>query len=180
MRTLEVRRHTMRRKPGQRLSQDGIELARLVGDGSGHFDLVVSSDVPRAIETAIAMGYEVNEIDPMLGQLPDDVFDSGVWPASFDKVEQAVASKGPISRFADEQSRIWTGIAQKIPEGGNALVVTHGLFVEAGAIASLPEADHGSWGGAIGYCEGVRLTFDGTFENCQILRVPDERHLVEN
>ena len=88
MRTLEVRRHTMRRKPGQRLSQDGIELARLVGDGSGHFDLVVSSDVPRAIETAIAMGYEVNEIDPMLGQLPDDVFDSGVWPASFDKVEQ--------------------------------------------------------------------------------------------
>ena len=97
MRTLEVRRHTMRRKPGQRLSQDGIELARLVGDGSGHFDLVVSSDVPRAIETAIAMGYEVNEIDPMLGQLPDDVFDAGVWPASFDKEEQAVASEGPIS-----------------------------------------------------------------------------------
>lgn len=55
---------------------------------------------------------------------------------------------------------------QKIPDGGKALVVTHGLFVEAGAIASLPEADHGSWGGAIGYCEGVRLTFDGTFENC--------------
>ena len=68
MRTLEVRRHTMRRKPGQRLSQDGIELARLVGDGSGHFDLVVSSDVPRAIETAIAMGYEVNEIDPKIGR----------------------------------------------------------------------------------------------------------------
>ena len=56
MRTLEVRRHTMRRKPGQRLSQDGIELARLVGDGSGHFDLVVSSNVRRAIETTIAMG----------------------------------------------------------------------------------------------------------------------------
>tara|TARA_B100000749_G_scaffold270232_1_gene249806 strand:- start:969 stop:1235 length:267 start_codon:yes stop_codon:yes gene_type:complete len=68
--------------------------------------------------------------------------------------------------FADEQFRIWTGIVQKIPDGGKALVVTHGLFVEAGAIASLPEADHGSWGGAIGYCEGVRLTFDGTFENC--------------
>ena len=172
MRTLEVRRHTMRRKPGQRLSQDGIELARLVRDQSGHFDPVVSRVVPRAIETAIAMGYEVREIDPMLGQLPNDVFDAGVG--------RAVASEGPISRFADEQSRIWTGVAQKIPDGGKALVVTHGLFVEAGAIASLPEADHGSWGGAIGYCEGVRLTFDGTFENCQILRVPDERHLVEN
>ncbi|MCD5399181.1 MAG: hypothetical protein LR120_05490 [Dehalococcoidia bacterium] len=180
MRTLEVRRHTMRRKPGQRLSQDGIELARLVRDQSGHFDPVVSRVVPRAIETAIAMGYEVREIDPMLGQLPNDVFDAGVWPASFDKVERAVASEGPISRFADEQSRIWTGVAQKIPDGGKALVVTHGLFVEAGAIASLPEADHGSWGGAIGYCEGVRLTFDGTFEICQILHVPDGRHLVAN
>ena len=97
MRTLEVRRHTMRRKPGQRLSQDGIELARLVRDQSGHFDPVVSRVVPRAIETAIAMGYEVREIDPMLGQLPNDVLDAGVWPASFDKVERAVASEGPIS-----------------------------------------------------------------------------------
>ena len=31
MRMLEVRRHTMRRKPGQHLSQEGIDLARLVG-----------------------------------------------------------------------------------------------------------------------------------------------------
>ena len=42
MRILEVRRHTMRRKPGQHLSQDGIELARMVGDQSGPFDLVVT------------------------------------------------------------------------------------------------------------------------------------------
>tara|TARA_B100000315_G_C14265232_1_gene446099 strand:+ start:124 stop:297 length:174 start_codon:yes stop_codon:yes gene_type:complete len=42
MRTLEVRRHTMRRKPGQHLSQDGIELARVVGDQSDSFDLDIT------------------------------------------------------------------------------------------------------------------------------------------
>jgi broad specificity phosphatase PhoE len=46
----------MRRKPGAHLSQDGIELARLVGETSGPFSLVVTSPIPRAIETAIAMG----------------------------------------------------------------------------------------------------------------------------
>ena len=55
MRTLEVRRHTMRRKPGEHLSQDGINLARLVGDQSEPPSLVVTSDSPRALETAIAM-----------------------------------------------------------------------------------------------------------------------------
>jgi hypothetical protein len=170
----------MRRKPGQHLSQDGIELARLVGDQSGPFDVVVSSDVPRAIETAIAMGYEVNEIIPVLGHLPDAVFEVGVWPDSFDRLAQAVSSGGQVGRFADEQSRIWTGIARRIPDGASALVVTHGLFVEAGAIASLPEADHASWGDAIGYCEGIRLTFDEVFKDCQVLRVPEEYHLVEN
>ena len=39
MRVLEVRRHSMRRKPGEHLSQDGIELARLVGEASEPFGL---------------------------------------------------------------------------------------------------------------------------------------------
>ena len=70
MRTLYVRRHTMRRKPGQHVSQDGIDLARLVGAESGPFNLVVTSPVPRAVETAIAMGFEVDETDESLGRIP--------------------------------------------------------------------------------------------------------------
>ena len=61
MKTLEVRRHTMRRKPGAHLSQDGIALARLVGGTAGPFSLVVTSTIPRAIETAIAMARDLPE-----------------------------------------------------------------------------------------------------------------------
>ena len=74
----------------------------------------------------------------------------------------------------------WRGIAQRIPDSTQALIITHGGLVEAGAVAAVPDQPHDEWGGPIGYCEGVRLTFDGRFTSCEILRVPDEYHLVEN
>ena len=108
MRTLEVRRHTMRSKPGAHLSQDGIELARLVGSTSGPFSLVVTSTIPRAVETAISMGFEVHETLDALGHpLKDEVFDEVGWPSPFALVAQAVASGGQVANFAEEQARLW-------------------------------------------------------------------------
>ena len=43
LRIIEHRRHTLRVKPGQHLSQAGVDLARAVGEGMGPFDLVVTS-----------------------------------------------------------------------------------------------------------------------------------------
>ncbi len=60
------------------------------------------------------------------------------------------------------------------------MVVTHGLFVELGAVASLPDADHAAWGEPIGYCEGIRLIFDGHERRGELLRVPDAYRLIEN
>jgi hypothetical protein len=51
----------MRRKPGAHLSREGIALAGLVA-GDTRYDLVVTSDIPHAIETAIAMGLEVDQL----------------------------------------------------------------------------------------------------------------------
>ena len=61
MRVVEHRRHTMRVKPGDRLSQAGVDLARRVGETMGRYDLVVTSPVARASETAIAMSFAVDE-----------------------------------------------------------------------------------------------------------------------
>lgn len=180
MRMLEVRRHTMRRKPGAHLSQDGIELARLVGETSGPFSLVVTSPIPRAIETAIAMGHEVNETVELLGQLPLDVLSSAGWPSPFSRISQAVSSGGPAAFFAAELASLWRSIVERVPDSKQALIVTHGGFVELGAVAAAPEYSHSEWGDAIGYCEGVRLNFDGRFTSCEVLRVPDAYHLVEN
>ena len=58
MRTLEIRRHTHRNVPQPHLSQQGVDLARRAGEGLGHFDRVMTSTVPRAFETAIAIGCQ--------------------------------------------------------------------------------------------------------------------------
>ena len=180
MRTLEVRRHTMRRKPGQHLSQDGIDLARLVGETSGPFSLVATSHIPRAIETAIAMGFEIDEINEFLAHVPVDVPDSSLWPSPFSTISQAVSSGGPAAKFASEMADTWRSIVERIPDSAKALIVTHGGLVEVGTVAAVPNYPHAELGDAIGYCEGVRLSFDGRFTSCEILRVPDEYRLVEN
>ena len=54
------------------------------------------------------------------------------------------------------------------------------MIVELGAVGSLPGAGHAAWGEAIGYCEGVRVVFDGERRHGEILRVPDEHRLIEN
>ena len=171
----------MRRKPGQHLSQDGIDLARLVGETAGPFSLVVTSHIPRAIETAIAMGFEVDEIDKGLAHIPTGVIASmASWPTPFSAVSRVVKGGGLPADYATQIADTWRNIAERIPDSTRALVVTHGGLVEVGAVAAIPDHPHNEWGGPLGYCEGVRLTYDGGFTDCEILRVPDEHHLVEN
>ena len=83
MRTLEIRRHTHRNVPQPHLSQTGVDLARRAGEGLGQFDRVVTSTVPRAFETAIAMGYAVDEQIEQLSMMSDEVAAVIQWNAGF-------------------------------------------------------------------------------------------------
>ncbi|MDQ2741632.1 MAG: hypothetical protein M3Z66_04960, partial [Chloroflexota bacterium] len=56
----------MRVKPGRHLSQAGVDLARRTGNQMGPFDRVITSTVARAYETAIAMGFAVDQQDDRL------------------------------------------------------------------------------------------------------------------
>jgi broad specificity phosphatase PhoE len=170
----------MRRKPGQHLSQAGIALARLVGSALGPFGLVVTSAIPRAVETSIAMGFEVHETLDALGNLPGDVLDEVGWPSPFARVARAVALGRRSAEFAEYQAGLWRSIVERVPDSEQALIITHGSFVELGAVASVPESDYDVWGDAIGYCEGVRLSYDGAITKCEVLRVPEQYHLIEN
>lgn len=49
------------------LSQAGVEVARCVGASMGPFDCVVTSRITRTLETAIAMGFAVDEQLAALG-----------------------------------------------------------------------------------------------------------------
>jgi broad specificity phosphatase PhoE len=181
MRILEIRRHSMRHTPGAHLTAEGVILAARAGSGSGPFHQVITSTLPRAAETAVAMGQNVDRTIEELGNLPGDVFAGLQWPAPFAKVAQIVAGGGACARFATQQAQLWARIAEQLPASQRALIVTHGGFVELGAIGCLPGADHSSWGGAIGYCEGVKLSWDGSgFTQCEMLRMPRAHQLIEN
>jgi broad specificity phosphatase PhoE len=173
---LDVLRHTLRLKPGQQLSRQGIELAGLVRARSGPYARVVSSPQARSINTATAMGLNVDETFDGLARMPSGVLDD--WPIPFASVSALVRSSGVATEFANETLGIWRSVIDSVADSERALIITHGGIVELGAVAALPEAPHGDWGGPIGYCEGVRLTFDGHFCSCRILRVPDERRLI--
>lgn len=171
MRVLEVRRHTMRVKPGSHLTQAGVSLARGTGEAMGPFHLVVTSILPRAYETAIAMGFAVDAQEALLAEFGDDVSAEVDWTLGFPAFAAAIARGGATGRFAAAQAALWQQIAGSVPEGGRALIVSHGGIIDGGAIGCLPAA--AQWPGpALDYCEGVRLSLeDGRWVGGEALRL---------
>jgi broad specificity phosphatase PhoE len=150
----------MRARPGKHLTREGVRLARDVGVHLGAFDLVVTSDVPRAIETAVAMGYASDRQIEDLGSLfgADDEVD---WESGCAAIAEALPGSKRLARAARKHAELLTEIAVSLPEGGRALLVSHGGVVELGVVGLLPAQDFSSWNPWCGYCEGVRLTFEG-------------------
>ena len=80
---------------------------------------------------------------------------------------------GAFAEFARGQAAIWLEIARLLPDGGRALLVGHGGFIEGGAVAALPDADHAAWGRTARHCEGVLVGVEGDrFVSVEVLRVP--------
>ena len=174
MRVIEHRRHAMRTQPGEHLSQAGVELARAVGNSSERFDLVVTSTTPRAFETAIAMGFAVDEQLEDLARLSEGFEEEAAWDAGYLAFAEAIrrAPAGAVARYSKAMMDLHRGLAERLPEGGRALIVSHGAVVEASALGCLPANDFSDWGPACDYCEGVRLFFEGgAFTNGEPLRV---------
>jgi broad specificity phosphatase PhoE len=173
MRYLEVRRHTMRVKPGQHLSQEGVDLARRIGNMMGPFEIVLTSTLYRAYETALAMGFAVNDqLDELCPPSQDVEIDVGAWDAGFAAYGAAYKRNGAVRDYAEELAQLWHSIAIGMTDKGLALVITHGGVVEAGTVGCLPGLNYSGLGEVISYCEGVRLSFDGNnFIDAEVLRV---------
>jgi broad specificity phosphatase PhoE len=161
LRSIDHRRHSLRDPGGVHLNETGRALARRVGAESGPFERVVTSPLPRAMETAQAMGAGAGETRTELGTLGRAV-EAGLGPiVRWSDFAEAVRGSPAVRRFASVQRGLLLEIAGSLPEGGRALVVSHGGVVEIGAVVALPEAPHGAWGGPAGYCEGIRLFYEG-------------------
>lgn len=176
MRILEVRRHSIRAKPGKHLTQAGVELARRVGEGLGPFDRVVTSTLPRAFETAIAMGFAVDEQVEWLETCGQAVEDEIPWPATFAAYARATEAGWAATSFSIRQAEHWRDVILALPEGGRALMISHGGVIELGALGCLRDSsvaiDYEAWGAHLDFCEGVRLTFaDESCISGEVLRV---------
>lgn len=181
MRWLEVRRHAPTKKGsargrGSHLSASGVALARAVGEELGPFASVVTSASPRAIETAVAMGWAVDDaVDMPSGYVPGEVghHDQWSWPQPYVRYAELIAGGGALAAVAAEHRKIWTEVVGSVPEGSIALVVAHGGSIEPALVSCLPHADHASWGAPFGHLDGVRLGFEGgRFTHARLLRAP--------
>ncbi len=172
MKTIEIRRHSIRQKSGDHLSQQGVTLARLVGQNLGPFDRVVTSTLPRAFETAIAMGLAVDEQNELMSTTGNVVEREAPWPLSLAGYAEVVQNGGAAARYANQLVVVYSKLANYLADDRAALVVSHGGVLELGAVACLPTADHFSWGSHFEYCEGIKLFWeDDKFVNAEILRV---------
>ena len=179
---LEVRRHSITKRgsvraPGSHLSQEGVDLARLVGRSLGVFASVVTSTSPRAIETALAMGYAVDDtVDLPSGYLPGriDHHDQWHWPEPYRRYAELLAQLPGLAAVADAHRTLWIRRLAAVPEGAAVLVVCHRGGIEPALVSCLPRADHASWSLPFGHCDGAHLCFDqGNFVDIEFHRVED-------
>jgi broad specificity phosphatase PhoE len=181
MQFLELRRHSLRVRPNEHLSQAGVTLARRVGDRMGAFARVITSLSPRAFETAIAMGYAVDErYEPV-------TFTAAEWKhlgehlpegTPFEERARVMRAGGLSARYARELAQQWQSIAERLPDRGRGLVISHGGYLDDSAVACMPQAEYKEWGENFAHCEGIRLQYDeGRFVACEILRVRKKRDL---
>ncbi|GAB1471957.1 phosphoglycerate mutase family protein [Chloroflexota bacterium] len=172
MKILEVRRHSIRHAGGDHLNSKGVALARRVGQGLGPFDFTSTSTLPRAFETAIAMGFAVDEQNELMNTYGGAVERQAPWPMPFYHYAEIIKQTGAAAHYAHALLDYTQGVLNNISEGGSALMINHGGVVELGVVACLPETDFSDWGDAVDYCEGARLFWDdGQFVRGEVLRV---------
>ena len=114
----------MRSIPGVHLSQEGVALARRLGQEMGPFERVVTSTLPRAFETAIAMGFAVNEQVELMSTYGDAVEQEAPWPQSFAAYAKAVKRDKAVARYAQQLAEYYKELAASIARPLTALVTT--------------------------------------------------------
>jgi broad specificity phosphatase PhoE len=181
MKVVEVFRHS-KRGEGKGLSQEGRDLAqRARALLAPHYDLCVSSPKQRARETLEAFGFNRYEVDKALTAVnPWEPFDTqitklaqarGIIPlaACWEYPEALNCLRRQGMTFLGAVKRI----SNRLPEGGHALVVSHGGILEAAALLGCSRYHLDEIGGEIGFCEGVVFIFEEeALKGVELKRLP--------
>ena len=176
MKIIEHRRHSMRTFPGGvHLTQSGVDLARKVGNTMDHFDYVITSPKERAFETAIAMGFAVNETHEALANygdhMPIEVRDEE--RLNRNEIKTLLEQEDSfLLQFAQKQVKLLYELSEKIQEGEKLLLISHGGMIDIPLTYLFILEDQSKWRNLISFCEGYRIILDqGKISKYQILRV---------
>jgi broad specificity phosphatase PhoE len=138
----------------------------------GSFDTVITSPLPRAAETAIAMGYGIDREIHDLAVVGKDAGEELDWPMGFGEFVERMRPGTAMARRGAELAGLLQSIADELGDDGSALLLSHGAVIEMAVVAATPDVDHASWGDHCGHCEGVRISYhDGRATTAEILRV---------
>ncbi|WP_380175899.1 histidine phosphatase family protein [Kineococcus sp. DHX-1] len=133
----------------------------------------MTSRVPRAVETALAMGCAVDETVEFPDWYREPSFPKHAqwtWPDPFAELRRRLCEDAELRAVAAAHLSVWTAAVSACADGGSALVVGHGGAVELTLVAALPHAPTAGWGPPLTPGEGVRLEFrDGGFTALRFL-----------
>lgn len=159
-RIIEIRRHAKRTKPGANLSTEGMARARRASACDQTYVRVITSQLPHAVQTAVAMGHAVDEEDWTMASMGSLVDESINFDAGFAAIQRAIRADRAAALYAELQALQLRHHLTRVEPGESVLVVSHGGVAEAGIIGLLDGIDVSGFGRSLDYCEGVRFEFD--------------------
>jgi hypothetical protein len=167
---LEHRRHTERTRPYDHINQKGIDLAKKVAETTGPFHYTLTSSIPRAVETVLVLGYEVNRTDDILFHYKPELMGE-LGRQTFGDIAKAIFLGKYTDSYSKDQIAVFEEALDEVNNEETVLVISHGCMVEIGLVAMFPELDHKKWGKPFSYLEGYRVSYEnGEFKDPEILR----------
>jgi hypothetical protein len=181
MRWVELRRHSFTKKDegrgrGSHLSQEGVAAARAEGPRLERVRYVAVSESPRTLETAVAMGFAVDDVVGIGGAtITGEVafHEWWDWPNPWAVYAERIAARPKLADYAREQVEIVRHAVAKVADGDVALLIGYGGWIEPTVVAALGADRIQDWGPSFDHLEGVRLSeVDGVFSVTDVHRRP--------
>lgn len=169
MRTLEVRRHSFTKKGAAReygslLSAEGVAQARRLGEVLPSVRYVLTGPDRRHVETAIAMGFAVDEMVTWPSGYVSGVVDhhdQWRWEQPYERYAELLDTSSQLRAVTEEHLAHWRRAVAQVNEGEAALVVSSGGSIEPVLVAAHSGGDFAAWGTALHHLEGASLSFTG-------------------
>lgn len=167
-RLVELRRHALTKKGdgrgrGSHVSQAGVDAARAEGARLQWVRYVAVSESPRTLETALAMGFAVDDVVGIAGaNVTGEVgfHEWWDWPDPWRVYSERIKSRPKLAAFAEAQLAIVRQAVSRVSHGEAALLIGHGGWIEPTVVAALGADRVEYWGPSFDHLEGLTLSED--------------------